>query len=71
MLWPICVIREVVSRLTGKANVLNRYKYVELRSPAWVCDPSRLRRELGFECSTDLKKGITKTLAWYRQQGWL
>ena len=71
VLWPVCVIRELLSRLTGKANVLNRHKYVELRSPAWVCDPSKLRQELGFECSMNLKKGIAETLAWYRQQGWL
>jgi len=47
---------ELLSRLTGKANMLNRHKYVELRSPAWVCDPSKLRQELGLECSMNLKK---------------
>lgn len=32
ILWPACAIQELLSRLTGKANVLNRHKYVELRS---------------------------------------
>ena len=71
ILWTACAIQEVLSQLTGKANMLSRHKYVELRSPAWICDPSKMRQELGFECSMNLKKGIAETLAWYRQQGWL
>ena len=64
-------LQEAISRLTGKPSVLSRQKYAELRAPGWVCDPARLRRELGFVCATRLKDGIAETLAWYRQQGWL
>jgi len=70
-LWPLCVLQEAVSRLTRKPSVLSRQKYAELRAPGWVCSPERLRQELGFVCATTLKNGITATLAWYRQQGWL
>ena len=70
-LWPLCCFQEAVSRLTGKPNLLSRQKYAELRAPGWVCDPSRLRRELGFVCAVTLRNGITETLAWYQQQGWL
>jgi nucleoside-diphosphate-sugar epimerase len=70
-LWPLCCFQEAVSRLTGKPNLLSRQKYAELRAPGWVCDPSRLRRELGFVCAITLRNGITETLAWYQQQGWL
>jgi nucleoside-diphosphate-sugar epimerase len=70
-LWPVCVLQELVSRLTAKPNILSRQKYAELRAPGWVCDPARLRQELGFVCATPLKSGITVTLAWYRQHGWL
>lgn len=71
ILWPVCALQELVSRLTGQANVLNRQKYAELSAPAWVCDPSKLKREVGFECGTDLKQGIARTLDWYRKEGWL
>lgn len=70
-LWPVCVWQEVVSRLTAKPNILSRQKYAELRAPGWVCNPARLRQELGVVCATPLKSGITETLAWYRQHGWL
>jgi nucleoside-diphosphate-sugar epimerase len=71
VLWPVCCLQEAVSRLTRKPSVLSRQKYAELRAPGWVCDATRLRRELGFTCGTTLKDGTAETLAWYRQTRWL
>jgi dihydroflavonol-4-reductase len=34
-------------------------------------DISRARRELGYDPAVDLDTGISRTAAWYRQQGWL
>jgi nucleoside-diphosphate-sugar epimerase len=70
-MWPLCALQDLASRLTGKPNVLSLQKYPELRAPGWVCDPGRLRQELGIVCATSLKDGIAQTLAWYRGQGWL
>jgi nucleoside-diphosphate-sugar epimerase len=70
-LWPLCVVAETVSWLTRKPGMLSRQKFAELRAPGWVCNPELLRQELGFVCATTLKSGITTSLAWYRQQGWL
>ena len=70
-LWPVCCVQEAISRLTGRAHVLSRQKYAELRAPGWVCDPTRLRQELGFTCATSLKQGLAETLGWYQQEGWL
>jgi len=70
-LWPLCLLQEFASRLTGKPSVLSRQKWAELRAPGWACDPARLRQDLGFVCATSLKNGIGETLAWYRQAGWL
>lgn len=71
VLWPVCCLREAVSLMTRKPAVLSRQKYAELRAPGWVCDPARLRQELGVQCATTIQQGITETLYWYRQQGWL
>jgi nucleoside-diphosphate-sugar epimerase len=70
-LWPICVLQEYVSRLTGRPSVLSRQRYAEFSAAGWVCDPARLRQEVGFACATGLKTGVAETLAWYRGQGWL
>ena len=71
ILWPVCVAQEWISRRTGKANVLNRQKYAELRAPAWLCDAGKLMRETGVHCPILLRDGLARTLAWYREQKWL
>ena len=70
-LWPVCQLQEVISRVTGRPSVLSRQKYAELSAPGWVCDPARLRQEVGIDCATGLRAGIAETLTWYRQHGWL
>ena len=69
--WPICLVQEAVSRLTGRPNVLSLQKFAELRAPGWVCDPTRLQLETGCSCPTTLKQGIAETLNWYRKHNWL
>jgi dihydroflavonol-4-reductase len=71
LLWPICLVQEFGSRLTGKPNVLSLQKFAEMRVRGWVCDPTRLERETGCTCTTTLKPGIAETLTWYRQHSWL
>ena len=71
MLWPMCLAQEVLTRATGKANVLSLQKYAELCAPGWVCDSSRLKNETGLSCATTLNKGIAETLDWYRRERWV
>lgn len=71
LLWPICAGAELMGRMTGKPTLLNRQKFAELRAPGWVCDGSRLERELGVTCPTTLRQGIAETLSWYRRADWL
>jgi len=70
-LWPVCAVAEVVSRWRGRPSVLARWKFAELSAPGWVCDPTRLREELGLTCPTPLRAGLGETLAWYREAKWL
>jgi nucleoside-diphosphate-sugar epimerase len=71
LLWPVCLVGEVVARINGRPSIVNLQKYPELAAPGWVCDNRRLRDELHCEPATGLQDGIARTLAWYRQQGWL
>jgi len=70
-LWPLCLGQELMARATAKPRLLNLQKFAELRAPGWVCDPSHLKREIGFECRTTLKQGVVETWKWYQDQGWL
>jgi nucleoside-diphosphate-sugar epimerase len=71
MLYLGCSIREILSHLTGRANMLNRQKLPELLAPGWVCSTENIRRELGFSAPTSLREGVSRTLEWYRGEGWI
>lgn len=70
-LWPLCLGQELLTRITGRANVLSLQKYAELRAAAWVCSPSRLQQDTGMACPTDLRSGLKQTLSWYQENRWL
>jgi len=71
VLWLACQWCEMASRLTKRANVLSAQKWAELKAPGWVCDMTRFRGEVGYECRTSMPEGVVKTRDWYRAQGWL
>ncbi len=70
-LYPLCLVQEALSQLTGRPSILSRQKVAELRAPGWVCATDQIRRDLNFEAATSLEDGVGRTLAWYRSRGWL
>jgi nucleoside-diphosphate-sugar epimerase len=74
---PMPVIRvaaevcDVVGRLTGRAMLINRWRYAELAAEGFVCRVDRMRDILGVTAAVDLASGIAKTAEWYRREGWL
>lgn len=65
------VVNEAVSRITGRADALNRSKVRDMRQPGWVADVSKAERLLGFKTAWSLEAGLEKTLDWYRKNGLL
>jgi nucleoside-diphosphate-sugar epimerase len=70
-LYLAAAIQEILSLATGRPNMLSRQKLPELLAPGWVCSTEKIRKELGFSAPTSLKEGISRTLEWYRGEGWL
>jgi dihydroflavonol-4-reductase len=62
---------ELWSRITGKPGIVSREKVIEIQCPYWTCDTRRAAVEIGFEAQTSLDAGLTQTLSWYREAGWL
>lgn len=62
---------ELWSRATRKPGILSRDKVAEACCRAWTCDSRRAARELGFEASTPIEAGLARTLAWYKEAGWI
>ena len=70
-LWAACQWAELVSRITGRPDVLSARKYPELIAPGWVCAVGELTRRLGLACPTPLSAGLASTRDWYQRAGWL
>ncbi|MBM3329063.1 MAG: NAD-dependent epimerase/dehydratase family protein [Calditrichaeota bacterium] len=67
---PVATVAEFLSGNRVPA-ILSRRKVLELLQPAWTCDDSPLRTEVGYSNEFDLKRGIRNTVEWYREEGWL
>ncbi len=61
----------LLSSATGRANHLPGDRLRGLLVPAWTCDVSRLREEVGFTAGIDAGAGVPATVDWYREVGWL
>ena len=57
--------------ISRKAVLLNLEKARDIVQDAWTCSISKARTELGFHQKIELHQGITETVSWYKQQGWL
>ena len=59
------------ARLAGRATVLTPDKANEFFAPAWTFSPEALTRDTGWVATVDLETGFRRTVAWYRERGWL
>jgi nucleoside-diphosphate-sugar epimerase len=62
---------ELYARLAGTPGIVSRDKISEALCPCWTCDYRRAAAELGFTASITLEAGLARTLAWYKEAGWL
>jgi nucleoside-diphosphate-sugar epimerase len=69
--WLVGLGAELVSRIRRKPGIISREKVAEARCRYWVCDASSAGRELGFVPRYSIREGVSETLAWYKEQGWL
>jgi nucleoside-diphosphate-sugar epimerase len=62
---------ETWGHLTRRPGFVTREKIKEATRPRWVCDSRRASAELGVGLHTPLTIGLARTLAWYKEAGWL
>jgi nucleoside-diphosphate-sugar epimerase len=67
----VAALGEGLGRLSGKPVLINQDKYRIMAARNWSCDITALQEAVGYTPPTDLRAGWIKTLAWYRQHGWL
>jgi len=58
------------ARLGSQAPLFDRQRVIDIRQSSWTASAAQFFEQYSFQPHYDLSKGLTKTLNWYRQQGW-
>ncbi len=69
--YTIAAFAELFARLSRKPALINFEKARDMVQDYWTSDPSKAKRDLGFEQQISLEDGINDTIAWYRREKWL
>ncbi len=64
-------LSEWAAKWTQKAPLINRPKVLEMKQQFWICSVDKAQKELGFSPHFTLENGITETVRWYKNAGWL
>jgi nucleoside-diphosphate-sugar epimerase len=62
---------EMWSRISRNPAIISREKVAEACCRFWTCNPARAAADFGFDAPTPLAAGLAKSLAWYKEAGWL
>ncbi len=65
------LISGYLSRLRKKNAVFNYEKAVDFIQPYWICDIEEAKQDFGYVPQQSLRAGLTRTLEWYKNNGWL
>lgn len=71
VLRAVCAVSGFIGGLKGRPATLNPDKYRIMRQRNWRVDTSAARAGFGFAPSTSLEEGVGRSIAWYRENGWL
>lgn len=70
-LLTLAFLVETVSKFSGRIPPLSVHKSKDMTQRYWVCDVSKAKRDFGWEARHDFRAGVTETVKWYRESGWL
>lgn len=69
--WTVGLLSELASRVTGTPPAMDRRRARDMSRHRWTADIAETRDLLEWEPRVDIRQGLARTAAWYREQGWL
>lgn len=70
-IYIIAAFAEFFSLFSPKPALINLEKARDMVQNYWTCDPSKAKRDFGFEQEISLEEGIRRTVEWYAEMKWL
>ena len=71
VVYVIAAFAEFFSLFSSKPALINFEKARDMVQDYWTCDPSKAKKDFGFEQGISLETGIRSTIEWYQKEGWL
>ena len=71
LLWLPAAANEILARMLGRAPMLTRGKLRELFHEDWVSRRQSGTALNGWQGHVTFEQGFPRTLAWYKERGWL
>lgn len=65
------VAGEAWGAITRTPPFLSRAKLREIGAGDWICSSAKIRSRLGWEPGVPMEEGLKRSVAWYREAGWL
>jgi nucleoside-diphosphate-sugar epimerase len=69
--YSIAGVAQFFSIFSKKAATLNIEKARDLTRRLWTCSVEKAKEHFGFRQKISAEEGIKRTVAWYREHGWL
>ena len=70
-IYTIAAFAEFFAWLSRKPALINFEKARDMVQDYWTSDPSKAKRDFGFEQEISLADGIRDAVTWYKREGWL
>lgn len=67
----IAYISEIMGKFSKKPPVFNYEKGIDFIQEFWICSNKDAARDFNFKQQVDIKTGISSTIEWYKDKGWL
>lgn len=71
VVYAVAALAQLAAAVQRKAATVNLEKARDITTQYWLCDSSAARRDLGWREEVSLEEAIRRTIAWYREQGWI
>ena len=71
LLYVVSAVAEWWGAMRLKPSTLNRDKFKIMKQRNWNCDISEAQRDFNFTPKYSLKDGLTESIKWYKDNGWL
>ena len=70
-LTPAALFFEVLAQFSSKPALFDRQRMIDIRQSSWSASPEKFYKVFDFQPQYELRQGLTETINWYLQEGWL